>query len=255
MPLAREENTSNLKQQCKLCQNEFPLSQLRRHLKECAFARYDSEDEFLEYSVFDSIITSPPTTTSIMATTSSTTPIIPITSNATSLIENVPTTTSIMATSSSTNPIMVTVSNTTSIMASVNTASTSSTTSITGTTSSVTTSEFDASTVNTSQTLLVIDSDNDDIPSLSPHELIEKDINHMAVENNPKEIWRIVQKHLVKGRPLEVEDETTCTNGQTNLIMVNCLKLISSGLEEISYLENLSLTLEVQFYGEVCCSL
>ena len=50
-------------------------------------------------------------------------------------------------------------------------------------------------------------------------------------------------------------DESRCEVGITNYILVDRLHLLETAFDEISDLENLFLTLEVQFYGEVCSPL
>ena len=50
-------------------------------------------------------------------------------------------------------------------------------------------------------------------------------------------------------------DESTCEVGITNYILVDRLHLLETAFDEISDLETLFLTLEVQFYGEVCSQL
>ena len=50
-------------------------------------------------------------------------------------------------------------------------------------------------------------------------------------------------------------DESRCEVGITNYILMDRLHLLETAFDEISDLENLFLTLEVQFYGEVCSQL
>ena len=71
-------------------------------------------------------------------------------------------------------------------------------------------------------------------------------------ESNPVEILRCLQNKLVCGRSLEVVDEHTCPEGATNYIMVDRDEIVNTGLREIETITNFFLTLEVQFYGEVC---
>ena len=73
--------------------------------------------------------------------------------------------------------------------------------------------------------------------------------------NNPVEILRYVQSQLVRGRTLDVLDESRCEVGITNYILVDRLHLLETAFDEMSDLENMFLTLEVQFYGEVCSQL
>ena len=69
--------------------------------------------------------------------------------------------------------------------------------------------------------------------------------------NNPVQILKYMQKRLLQGRPLEIEDVTQCISGATNFIMVDRSDLINTGLEEIQHISNKFVTLEVQFYSEV----
>ena len=69
---------------------------------------------------------------------------------------------------------------------------------------------------------------------------------------NPVEILRHMQKILVQGRPLEVLDHVTCVDGSTSFILMDRFNLLkTTGLEEISVLENKFVCLRVQFYDEV----
>ena len=69
---------------------------------------------------------------------------------------------------------------------------------------------------------------------------------------NPIEILRYLQKVIVCGRALEVQDITDCNKGETNFIIVNRYEIIDTAFPEIEELTNLRKTLEVEFYGEVC---
>ena len=68
---------------------------------------------------------------------------------------------------------------------------------------------------------------------------------------NPVAILRSFQETVVQGRPLDIEDPTGALEGESSLIFVDREKLLETGLDEISQIKNLRLTLEVQFYGEV----
>ena len=72
-----------------------------------------------------------------------------------------------------------------------------------------------------------------------------------AIEN-PVEILRYLQGVLVTGRPLEVENDSQCSEGDTNFIMVNRYDVVDTAFPEIDSIDDLRKTLEVQFYGEVC---
>ncbi|KAJ7380778.1 hypothetical protein OS493_007158 [Desmophyllum pertusum] len=69
--------------------------------------------------------------------------------------------------------------------------------------------------------------------------------------NNPVEILRCLQKAIVTGRKLELESDSEVLEGETNYINVDRTNLLDGTFEEVAALENLRLTLEVSFYGEV----
>lgn len=61
-----------------------------------------------------------------------------------------------------------------------------------------------------------------------------------------------MQNIFVTGRPLEVSNPDVEFTGETNFIMVDRNNLLHSTFEKISAISNKCLTLEVQFYGEIC---
>lgn len=70
---------------------------------------------------------------------------------------------------------------------------------------------------------------------------------------DPVEILKKLQKEMVKGRPLDIEDITESNEGETNYIMVDRSNLLETAFDEVKAIpsSNLRLTLEVQFYNEV----
>ena len=68
---------------------------------------------------------------------------------------------------------------------------------------------------------------------------------------NPVEILRSMQKHIVTGRALELESGSKTLEGKTNYINMDRMNLLETTFEEVGALEDLHLTLEVSFYGEV----
>lgn len=68
---------------------------------------------------------------------------------------------------------------------------------------------------------------------------------------NPVEILRCLQKHIVTSRALELESDSETLEGKTNYINVDRMNLLETTFEEVRALEDLRLTLEVSFYGEV----
>ena len=83
-------------------------------------------------------------------------------------------------------------------------------------------------------------------------ELLNAFINEKKHESNPIEILRQMQETFVTGRPLELQSTESCINGRTNFIMVDRWDLLKTAFEEISDIVDPYVTLEVQFYGEVC---
>jgi len=71
-------------------------------------------------------------------------------------------------------------------------------------------------------------------------------------QNYPVEMLRYLQEVIVQGRPLEIPNTTDTVEGETSLIYVDRQNVLVTGLDEVRRIENKRLTLEVQFYGEVC---
>lgn len=84
---------------------------------------------------------------------------------------------------------------------------------------------------------------------------VRKTISYCNENNvvNPVEILRCLQKNMVIGRALDVKDPSQSDDGATNFILVDRGNLLETGFDEINTLENLRITLEVQFYNEVMC--
>ena len=68
------------------------------------------------------------------------------------------------------------------------------------------------------------------------------------ISNNPVEILRCMQSQLVV-------DVSRCQDGATSYILVDRQQLLQTAFDEISVLPNKFLTLEVQFYDEVGCTI
>ena len=68
---------------------------------------------------------------------------------------------------------------------------------------------------------------------------------------NPFEILRSAQQHIVQGRPLDISLPSQPLEGETNFISINRYDVLTSAIEEIRAIENLRLSLEVSFYGEI----
>ena len=85
-------------------------------------------------------------------------------------------------------------------------------------------------------------------------ELINDAVQYCIEKNlsqNPVEVLREVQKVVVKGRPLDITDESECPEGETSFIIVNRSNLLGSAFDELAEITDKRLTLEVQFYKEV----
>ena len=67
---------------------------------------------------------------------------------------------------------------------------------------------------------------------------------------NPVEILRIAQELIVTGRPLDVRDYTVCLEGETSYILINRDAVLKTALDEIQFLKEPRVTLEVGFYDE-----
>ncbi|XP_061188056.1 uncharacterized protein LOC133196140 [Saccostrea echinata] len=68
---------------------------------------------------------------------------------------------------------------------------------------------------------------------------------------DPVEILKYLQSTLVTGRKLDIEDLSSAHEGDTNYICVDRSNILETAFEEIKGLQDLRLTLEVQFYGEI----
>ncbi|KAJ8313279.1 hypothetical protein KUTeg_009168 [Tegillarca granosa] len=89
--------------------------------------------------------------------------------------------------------------------------------------------------------------------TLTTKNIVQQVIKYCSDENisNPVEILRKLQTELVTGRPLEIEDITSCTDGDTNFILIDRNNVLSTGFDEVRSLDDPRKTLEVQFYGEI----
>ena len=77
------------------------------------------------------------------------------------------------------------------------------------------------------------------------------EIKARLFDQNPVEILKYLQKKLLSGRVLDVEDPTISIDGKTNFIMVDRSNILVTGFDEIASLQDKFITLEVQFYNEV----
>lgn len=72
---------------------------------------------------------------------------------------------------------------------------------------------------------------------------------------DPVDILKYIQKKILQGRKLEVEDDSEALEGETNFIIVDRNDVLRTGLQEMAAINNPRLTLEVEFYDEVCSQL
>ena len=68
---------------------------------------------------------------------------------------------------------------------------------------------------------------------------------------DPVEILRFLQKNLVKGRVLDVQDTSNTPEGETNYICVDRHNIMESTFSELEAIQNFHITFEVDFMGEL----
>ena len=74
-----------------------------------------------------------------------------------------------------------------------------------------------------------------------------------GTSENAVDVLRVAQKVLGQGRDLETDDPAgPPSSGKTNYVLTNRNDLLATTFERIKSIQNLFLTLEVQFYMEVC---
>lgn len=106
----------------------------------------------------------------------------------------------------------------------------------------------------TSDELSAVSGQNtDSVPEISLEEAIKTTIDHCKENNieNPVEVLKYMQKMVVTGRPLEIENPDEALEGETNFILVDRMNLLPTAFDEIRSIQDLRKTLEVQFYNEV----
>ncbi|XP_071149970.1 uncharacterized protein [Mytilus edulis] len=72
---------------------------------------------------------------------------------------------------------------------------------------------------------------------------------------DPVDILRFFQSKMVYGRDLDIQDESSIIEGETNFILVDRSDILQSAFEDIEAITDLRLTLEVQFLGEIAVDL
>ena len=68
---------------------------------------------------------------------------------------------------------------------------------------------------------------------------------------NPVETFRVIQKAIVTGRALEIEDQSVALVGGTNEIFIDRSKVLQTAIEELEMIRDFRKTLDVSFYGEM----
>ena len=78
-------------------------------------------------------------------------------------------------------------------------------------------------------------------------------VNEMISQNlnDQVEILRFLQKNLVKGRLLDVQDTSDTPEGETNYICVNRHQILESTFSELQAIQDFHITFEVDFIGEL----
>lgn len=66
----------------------------------------------------------------------------------------------------------------------------------------------------------------------------------------PTEILRYLQSKIHRGRPLDIVDDTSPLEGETNFISVDRENILQTTFEELKEIKDPSVTFEVDFYGE-----
>lgn len=99
-------------------------------------------------------------------------------------------------------------------------------------------------------------SSNVDNEKLTVDKVAEKTVQYCRKNdiNNPVEILRCLQLHMVTGRAPETEFLHEEHAGETTFIMIHRQNLLQTALDEVSCLKDFRKTMEVQFYDEVMLS-
>eukprot|EP00794_Sanderia_malayensis_P012463 gene12462-13751_t len=80
---------------------------------------------------------------------------------------------------------------------------------------------------------------------------VARSLKKKNLDQNPVEILRAMQRKLISGRKLGIENAAEDnTAGETNFIMVDRNNILETGFDETMALNNKFITLEVQFYDE-----
>lgn len=102
----------------------------------------------------------------------------------------------------------------------------------------------------------------DDLEVPTNHVLGMTEVTQLCIDeirshnlDNPIDILKVLQAKIVKGRQLDISAEDvqngTCITGDTNFLSIDRFRLLDTAMEAIETIDDLRLTLEIQFYGEV----
>ncbi len=82
-------------------------------------------------------------------------------------------------------------------------------------------------------------------------DFFDKVVNELPSSiTEPAETLRYLQKKIVKGRPLEINDTSVDLKGETNFITVDRDDILQTTFDELKNVADPSITFQVQFYGE-----
>ena len=82
-------------------------------------------------------------------------------------------------------------------------------------------------------------------------DFFDKVVNELPSSiTEPAEMLRYLQKKIVKGRPLEINDTSVDLKGETNFITVDRDDILQTTFDELKNVADPSITFQVQFYGE-----
>ena len=85
----------------------------------------------------------------------------------------------------------------------------------------------------------------------SPYDFFSQIVNELPEDiMEPTEMLRYLQKKIVSGRPLEVNNSSRILEGETNFITVDRHNILETTFEELKHGADPRITFEVQFYGE-----
>ena len=230
-----------VKEKCEGCQKEFTLSELRSHLYTCTAGILSSDSSENENELMGQI-QSPNNTVQVDNSSEQNTitlgeileqPLINANQN--------PTDSAQQATSSSESPINTEQD---SITAETNNLATVQERNVNSPHQSII----------ANSPILIEDNEHGPMDMNKLNHLVDEVVEQCKKSDvvSNKEILRLMQSKLLQGRSLDIEREDACPEGETSYIYVDRDNLLDTAMDEIATVENVFLTLYVQFYGEVC---